>query len=328
VRYDPYIEEISNRPSSHYDLAINTDVLEHIPEADLDRFIEDIKSLSDRAVFVISTTFADQLLDNGENAHCTIREPKWWRDKLLKHYPLLTEVPTAVESACGFTTWVPQPATLLRLRRLKRLEKLGAKLNRLRHAPADLFRYMRGRFTTESELLEALKDRRVALIGNSPALGQTESGAEIDRHDIVIRLNRAPIIAIRSHGLKTDWVATGVPIKRSFVTSRNIRYVLWMAKVRRMPRWMLKHRFVFIYPSAKMAELERTVGKRPSTGYMMIDMLARSKCRSATLYGFDFFENLSVSGHRTAAEVPHDFAKERELVDSLMKADKRFSLRR
>ena len=60
---------------------------------------------------------------------------------------------------------------------------------------------------------------------------------------------------------------------------------------------------------------------------MMIDLLARSPAAKITLYGFDFFTSLSLSGSRTAAQVPHDFAAERAFVDALLARDPRFSLR-
>lgn len=43
----------------------------------------------------------------------------------------------------------------------------------------------------------------------------------------------------------------------------------------------------------------------------MTDLLARSTATKITLYGFDFFASLSLSGRRTSAQVPHNFQAER-----------------
>jgi hypothetical protein len=56
-------------------------------------------------------------------------------------------------------------------------------------------------------------------------------------------------------------------------------------------------------------------------------MLARSPATSVDLYGFDFFASMSLSGRRTAAQVPHDFAAERAFVEALMARDARFTLK-
>src|SRR5688500_9103934 len=57
--YDPYVEAFSQRPDQRFDLLVNTDVLEHIPEDDLDSVFQDMQALSDKCMFVISTRYAD-----------------------------------------------------------------------------------------------------------------------------------------------------------------------------------------------------------------------------------------------------------------------------
>jgi hypothetical protein len=60
---------------------------------------------------------------------------------------------------------------------------------------------------------------------------------------------------------------------------------------------------------------------------MMIDLLTRSAASSVTLYGFDFFASQSLTGSRTALQVPHDFRSERGFVQALIARDPRFTLR-
>jgi hypothetical protein len=86
-RYDPSIKEISDIPIESVDMLLNTDVLEHIPEGDLDDVLQEMKILSDNVFFSICTVPAERILPSGENAHCTVRPASWWEKKLLVHFP-------------------------------------------------------------------------------------------------------------------------------------------------------------------------------------------------------------------------------------------------
>ncbi|WP_317616408.1 hypothetical protein [Paracoccus mutanolyticus] len=57
----------------------------------------------------------------------------------------------------------------------------------------------------------------------------------------------------------------------------------------------------------------------------MIDLIARSDMARLDLYGFDFFASLSLSGHRRAEQVPHDFSGESEWVAALAASDRRIT---
>jgi len=77
--FDPAYPPHSKRPQGRFDGVISTDVLEHCPEEDIEWIIEDLFSLSEKFVFAaIACHPARKRLPNGENAHCTIREPRWW----------------------------------------------------------------------------------------------------------------------------------------------------------------------------------------------------------------------------------------------------------
>ena len=83
--YDPAIKEFSVIPNNHYDMIINTDVLEHIPKSDIADILNHIKSLSNNVFFCLHHGKAYTILPNGENAHITI-EPKEWYHNLMKNY--------------------------------------------------------------------------------------------------------------------------------------------------------------------------------------------------------------------------------------------------
>lgn len=80
--YDPCVEEYSKLTYSNFDMILNTDVLEHIPEENIDDILKHIKSLSNNVFFNLHHERALTFLPNGENAHCTVKPPKWYHEKI------------------------------------------------------------------------------------------------------------------------------------------------------------------------------------------------------------------------------------------------------
>ena len=84
--YDPAVEAHDTLPDKPVDGIFSTDVLEHIPEEELDLVFEQMYSLSTKFVYHgICTIPAVAKLPNGENAHVTVKSINWWLDKILKH---------------------------------------------------------------------------------------------------------------------------------------------------------------------------------------------------------------------------------------------------
>lgn len=165
----------------------------------------------------------------------------------------------------------------------------------------------------------------LALVGNARSL--TQGGAEIDAADVVIRINRAPMPSAASHGTRTDMLAlaTGLPLI-DLIRLRPGR-ILWMSPKRKRLTWGLANSPGFyLHPLDDIARLTDVLHAPPTTGLMVIDLLSRSKARQIDLYGFDFFASLSLSGRRTASQVPHDFPTEKAFVQALVTADPRFRL--
>lgn len=104
-RYDPAIPEFAEMPVDKVDLVICTDVMEHIPEEDVSDILATIRSLSKHAFFNISVRSAKEILPNGENAHCTVQPPPWWRARLLEHFPVARRSRSPDPTAVSFLTW-------------------------------------------------------------------------------------------------------------------------------------------------------------------------------------------------------------------------------
>jgi SAM-dependent methyltransferase len=92
-RYDPSIPEYATLPVKTADLVINTDVLEHIPVADIDSVLSEIASISKNAYFNLHHGRAATILPSGENAHCTVRSPSWYRKKIATYFDHIELLP-------------------------------------------------------------------------------------------------------------------------------------------------------------------------------------------------------------------------------------------
>lgn len=178
-----------------------------------------------------------------------------------------------------------------------------------------------------SDLRGDLAGKRVALVGNARSLAETTHGAAIDTADLVIRINRAPMPAPLSHGTRTDWLALATSISQADLHRIRPKRILWMShKRKRLPWDVARSPGFFLHPLADYHRLRDRLSAPPTTGLMMIDLCAASGLSALSLYGFDFFQSLSLTGSRTAEQVPHDFAAERRFVDELVARDARVTI--
>lgn len=91
--YDPAVETHNVLPEGKFDGVISTDVMEHIPEQELDDALRQIYSKADKFVYLgICTVLAQAILPNGENAHCTVKPVEWWINKIEPHATVDTTI--------------------------------------------------------------------------------------------------------------------------------------------------------------------------------------------------------------------------------------------
>jgi hypothetical protein len=77
--FDPAYPPLSKRPVGSFDGVVCTDVLEHCPEEDMPWIVADLFSYATKFVYAtVACHPARKRLPDGQNAHCTIREPQWW----------------------------------------------------------------------------------------------------------------------------------------------------------------------------------------------------------------------------------------------------------
>ncbi len=83
--YDPGVEEFAERPSGEFEGVVSTDVLEHIPEEDIDWVLAECFGFAQKFLYMnIASYPAVKTLPNGWNAHVTIQPPEWWRARIEK----------------------------------------------------------------------------------------------------------------------------------------------------------------------------------------------------------------------------------------------------
>lgn len=107
TRYDPAIPEFEKKPEegSKFDLLINVDVLEHVPESQLDTVVGEMAGFCRNAIIVIDTRPAEAVLSNGENAHCTLKSHAWWQEYLSRFFPHVEPIRVTRKSRAAFRTW-------------------------------------------------------------------------------------------------------------------------------------------------------------------------------------------------------------------------------
>ena len=89
--FDPCVTKYKKFPNNSVDLSLCIDVLEHIPEEDIDWVLEKFISITKKFSFIVVACYpAVATLPNGENAHITIQTPEWWLNKLSKFYKINT----------------------------------------------------------------------------------------------------------------------------------------------------------------------------------------------------------------------------------------------
>ena len=89
LEYDPAIAGKETKPA-RVDIVVCTDVLEHVEPECLDAVLDDLKTLTRRAIFlVVSTMPASKVFADGRNAHLIVQPMHWWLPMLMERFRLI-----------------------------------------------------------------------------------------------------------------------------------------------------------------------------------------------------------------------------------------------
>jgi hypothetical protein len=77
--YDPAVPGIDRRPEGTFDAVLCVDVMEHVPEDEIEETLADIRGYTRFwSYFSIACEPAKKLLPDGRNVHVTIKPQAWW----------------------------------------------------------------------------------------------------------------------------------------------------------------------------------------------------------------------------------------------------------
>lgn len=81
--YDKYFEEHSFLSGKTHDGVICVEVLEHVPESEINEVLKNIFERSSKFVFLsIATKPAKKCFSDRTNVHILLKDQSWWRDKV------------------------------------------------------------------------------------------------------------------------------------------------------------------------------------------------------------------------------------------------------
>lgn len=188
------------------------------------------------------------------------------------------------------------------------------------------------------ELQSFLSGKSVAIIGNASSIFNDALGAEIDTHDVVIRINYGYIKDPVAQGSKTTIWAGSVALDEHEVQTRFAPiYAMWMTPRRRsLPNYSPAfRRKLFMHPVEIWETLQKELGAwgdgqaRPTTGAMLINLVVKHCAPSRVrLYGFDFFKTKTFYEKRLPKNKPHDFHAEELWAQTLCASDPILEIRK
>lgn len=80
--YDPAFMPTATLPKGQFDLVVCSDVLEHVPEHEVDEFVARLFSYAKKAVWAsVCCRPAKKFFPDGRNLHVTVKPFAWWEEK-------------------------------------------------------------------------------------------------------------------------------------------------------------------------------------------------------------------------------------------------------
>ena len=298
--------------------------LKQIPDT-----IDALARLSSHALLLVRTRYAGEVVD-GEDAHRALRNEAAWRQDLAGAYGAIWPLACGMQGLCLFVSWCPSPAFIRTFDAIKTgYRNRRVRQRRLTRAIGAVARFLRPPIS-ERAALARLAGKRIALVGNAQSLIDRRYGTMIDAADVVVRCNRAIVVNGVSHGYRTDWLVTGLPLTYDSARARGIELVIWSSRskrtMRNLPAWPAFAGCLLLYADRRIARLRQMIGKVPSTGMKAIDLLLAADCRQLDVYGFDFAQSASASEPTGSMSADHDFIAEAKIVRQWASQDKRLTL--
>lgn len=159
-----------------------------------------------------------------------------------------------------------------------------------------------------AEVMDFIKDKSVAIVGNAKSIFEKQSGAEIENHDVVIRFNRGFVTDKYAQGFKTDILILACELTKAEKAKFGALFTINRSK--------RTHCGKLTFDDKMRRDLKDLIGAQPSSGFMAIDLCRKAGASKIDLYGFDFGATQTFY-HDADYKTKHDYATEARLVHLL-----------
>lgn len=140
--------------------------------------------------------------------------------------------------------------------------------------------------TDLTEVINFIKGKSIAIVGNSVSIFNSKYGKEIDNHDVVIRFNKGFPDKPESQGTRTDILILACKLSNEEMKKYNPKYTIRRLNV---PEYDFTCDYVFLYDF--IHQISGGLGARPSSGLMAIEFALRHEAKKVDVYGFTFFKD-------------------------------------
>jgi len=165
---------------------------------------------------------------------------------------------------------------------------------------------MNYQYTWLSGLLNQIKGKKVAIVGNAKSIFDKKNGKKIDKHDFIIRFNCGFIKEPESQGSRTDMVMLALDMKKEDVMSYNAKWVINRSR-------HYNNEVDFIIPNVDRARMRDMLDAQPSTGFIAIDLCLYAGAYSIDLFGFDW-EKTKTFYNPDGYQTQHKYKNEENIV--------------
>jgi hypothetical protein len=108
ARFEPAVTELAQRPEGIFDVVMSLDVLEHIPEEELDAVLSEMAALGRHQIHIIDIKPAKAVLADGRNAHVSLHSGDWWEERMRRFMPSIQMVECSRPNRVALRTWTEE----------------------------------------------------------------------------------------------------------------------------------------------------------------------------------------------------------------------------
>ena len=156
--------------------------------------------------------------------------------------------------------------------------------------------YMLGNTNFESldPLKKLLKEKNIAIVGNSETIFNKQNGSDIDNHDIIIRFNRGFIKDKECQGSKTDLLFLAASLTNEEIKQFSPKYTIKRSRYCTSKcdfELRVSDRAQFAQVPNKETARQKLAKSQASTGFLAIQFVLSTNYKNLDIYGFDFLKS-------------------------------------